>query len=148
MNAPGHDPYTSFTLSFLPYKGALQSLIGGLVVLGFTVWFYFYITAFENGAMAEASAWWPVAMLYNAAGKWPVIVLGVLIGAATFVYSAFDLLKVMRAQKAGAGVANQASLPQGFSQNPQQGYPQSPQQGYPQSPQQGWPPGSPQNPRR
>ena len=52
----------------------------GLLIWGLTVGFYFYISAFEAGDMTTARIWWPVALVYNLAGKWPVIAIGGVLG--------------------------------------------------------------------
>lgn len=70
-----------------------KSIGYGLLFWGLTVGFYFYITAFEAGTMTSARIWWPVALIYNLAGKWPVVGIGaigglVLIGVGARDFSA------------------------------------------------------------
>lgn len=53
---------------------------GGLFLWAITIGFYFYIVAFETGDAESVRIWAPVALLYNLAGKWPVIAIGALFG--------------------------------------------------------------------
>jgi hypothetical protein len=45
-----------------------------------TGYFYYFITSFEAGSSARTRIWWPVALIYNTLGKWPVVGIGVVLG--------------------------------------------------------------------
>ena len=69
----------------------------GLFFLAATVGVYFYIVAFEAGDAESTRIWWPVALIYNFAGKWPVVGIGTVLGLFMIALGANDY----RSQKGG-----------------------------------------------
>lgn len=91
------DPLYAAITKLDPYVEPLKLLGGGLAAIGLTIAFYMYITPFEEGvAHGQASAWWPIAMLYNFAGKWPIVGIGVAGGLIAAIFGARNVLRVRR----------------------------------------------------
>jgi len=65
----------------------------GVIMLAATVGFYFYISAFEAGTESSVRIWWPVALIYNLAGKWPIVAIGTLFGVGLLGMAAKDFRK-------------------------------------------------------
>lgn len=76
----GHDAQTAVSSSGEPADPWWKSLGYGVGLWALTVGFYFYISAFEAGDVVSARIWWPVALIYNLAGKWPIVGIGALGG--------------------------------------------------------------------
>jgi hypothetical protein len=69
-----------------PWKLALYSL----AVLAFTAWFYVELSQLDSGEVESVRVWWLIAVIYNFAGKWPVVGVGAALGIGGLIYAALE----------------------------------------------------------